>query len=285
MKRTIPVLLVICALHGVAYAQFRSLPAQVGVHNSDGTSIKKGVAVSLIGTVTASGLANVGHPAAADAHPVCVVADSDIAANSDGICYYLGWSPIQVRLASNVAQGDPLRVANTAGEWETAPLGSTNAMLVAATSGTAGTDTTWATPIAASPVMVVAPAGGSAWGITSDPTRTLGTFAVLTDLVVNLVTHGGPCFCTFSGSFRTYPGDSGYIALFADGTEVPGTRRLIGSSLSVLGLTGYSDGAHADSAIGFVSAGAHTFDLRWLSLTGTMRANGTQRGLFCRELN
>lgn len=129
---------------------FTNPQAEQGVYNTDGTTILKGCAVVPSGGLTGRA-ANVSHPSGADAWFVGVAA-ADIPASSGGIAYQSAFSNVQVRLASNVARGDRLRVANAAGEFETAALLSQNVALVALSNGAAGSSTTWAAPIGTRPL-------------------------------------------------------------------------------------------------------------------------------------
>lgn len=274
-------LVAVLLLCGTSRAQYAIPAAQVGVHNSDGTPLLKGCGVVFDGGTTA-GLLNVRHPAGADTRPFVIVG-ADIAAGGNGGGYYVGLTPIQVRLAATVAAERPLRVADGSGAFEQAPYGSTHAVLWTITGGAAGTSTAWAVPIASRSALIANPAYATATGATGSPTRSSATPAVLAEMSAAVTTSGGLLVCDFTGSFELQPGDAGFLALFVDGGEVAGTRRTLSNGLTLLGLGGsvvVPVGLHAQGA---VSAAAHTATVQWAATAGTLRASGVQRRLDCEE--
>lgn len=119
--------------------------AEQAVFNKDATVILKGCAIVPQAGVTTRA-ANVGHPTAADDWFIAV-ANMDIDPDTLGTAFQQPMSNVQVRLASNVARGDKLNIANTIGEFQKAPAMALNAKFVALSAGVAGSDTTWAAPL------------------------------------------------------------------------------------------------------------------------------------------
>lgn len=130
---------------------------------------------------------------------------------------------------------------------------------------------------------------GAAVGSTSSPTTTSGTFATLSEMTVTLTTTGGPVMVSFNGTFSLQSGDDFDISIFVDGSEQAASRRrqqMTGAS-GLLGLLPGSMGGAPGTTEAWVtglSAGSHTFTLRWRANAGTGRAYLTQRQLICREM-
>lgn len=128
----------------------------------------------------------------------------------------------------------------------------------------------------------------SANGTTNAPTTTSGSFVVIPEMTVTLNFQGGTAYVDFSGSFNMQNNDQWNYAIFVDGVEAPGTRRLMHviMSTALLGTTGSFPGI--ESSVSHLatnlSPGSHTFDVRWQVLGGTARANSTNRKIIAMEV-
>lgn len=128
----------------------------------------------------------------------------------------------------------------------------------------------------------------SANGSTNAPTTTSGSFVVIPEMTVTLTFQGGTAFVNFSGSFNIQNNDQWNFAIFVDGVEAPGTRRLMHAIMStaLLGATGQFPGIEASVShlATNLSPGTHTFDVRWAVVGGTARANSTNRKIIAMEV-
>lgn len=122
------------------------------VRRSAAGSIPAGRGVVLTGSFGADGAALIAPPSGADAKISGVTFEIDPDDANVGLMLQVGLSNVQVRLGtSGVSFGDPLRVQDATGVWETAPVGSVNVYYVALQTKAAGT-LCWAAPIASRPV-------------------------------------------------------------------------------------------------------------------------------------
>jgi len=122
------------------------------VRRSTAGAIPAGRGVVLTGSFGADGAALIAPPAGADARISGVTFEQDPDDADVGLMLQAGLSNVQVRLGTaGVSFGDPLRVQDATGVWETAPGGSSNAYYYALQTKAAGT-LCWAAPIASRPV-------------------------------------------------------------------------------------------------------------------------------------
>lgn len=132
------------------------------------------------------------------------------------------------------------------------------------------------------------PASASANGSTSAPTTTSGSFVVIPEMTVTMIVTFGTVSVQFSGCFNLQHNDNWAYAVFVDGVEAAGARRNMNLVMSIGALvtTGSIPGMEASVhhlATG-LSAGSHTFDVRWIVTGGTARAVGTQRKIVATEV-
>lgn len=125
-------------------------------------------------------------------------------------------------------------------------------------------------------------------GTTSSPTTTSGTPAVIPQMTVTLTTQGRHVFVSFSGSFNLQHNDSFDLQVYQDGVAVAGTLRRVNfiASTGALVSTGSIPGFPVAlvTLIPLVSAGSHTFDVRWSVAGGTARARLAERRLTVHEV-
>lgn len=111
---------------------------------------------------------------------------------------------------------------------------------------------------------------------TSAPTTASATPAVIPEMTITCTTVGGEVVVLYSMGLNVLDGDAGEIQLYVDGSPVASTLRTIsfdvvaGSNNSAPGFTALVTG---------LSVGAHTFEAQWRATAGSLRANGTQRGM------
>jgi hypothetical protein len=122
-------------------------------------------------------------------------------------------------------------------------------------------------------------------GATSDPSTSSATFAVLAEMTEQIQVLGGVVEVGFDGSFSLPGGSAGEIQIHVDGDPY-GTPRPISYASSQGALdpapsvvVAVSVGAH----VAGLSAGSHTFDLRWRATAGAVTAVGVGRELRVRE--
>ena len=115
-------------------------------------------------------------------------------------------------------------------------------------------------------------------GSTSGPTTTSGTFSLLPEMTITANTNGGDVLLMFQGAFNLQINDDLIISPFVDSVEISTTHRIrlaiVAGILSSVEVT--MVGSINVLATG-LSAGSHTFDIRWLASGGTARAYLTQR--------
>lgn len=122
------------------------------VRRSTAGSIPAGRGVVLTGSFGADGAALIAPPAGADARISGVTFETDPDDTNVGLMLQAGLSNVQVRLGTaGVSFGDPLRLQDATGVWETAPGGSVNAYYYALQTKAAGT-LCWAAPLGSRPV-------------------------------------------------------------------------------------------------------------------------------------
>lgn len=122
-------------------------------------------------------------------------------------------------------------------------------------------------------------------GSTSAPTTSSATFVVIPQMTLTMILAGGDVLIHFTGSFSCQEGDTLQIALFVDGVQAAGTLRQL--SFNVTGLLGVGGTAGLTGAVQFIATGltgSHTFDCRWLAVSGTARAITTDRKISATEL-
>jgi hypothetical protein len=132
------------------------------------------------------------------------------------------------------------------------------------------------------------PAMASANGSTSAPTTTSGSFVVIPEMTVTLTIPAGSVKVDFSGCFNMQHNDNWAYAMFVDGVEASGTRRNMQLVMSTGALVSVGDHPAMEASTHHLatglSAGSHTFDVRWFVTGGAARAVGTQRKLIAIEV-
>lgn len=133
--------------------------------------------------------------------------------------------------------------------------------------------------IALASVLLTKPSGEVA-GSTSDPTTASGSFSVIPDMSLSLVTTGNNVLVQFSSSFNVNAADSFDFSIFVDGVEHMNARRHAQCATAISGLP-----SSTQALITSLGAGSHTFDVRWKANAGSARALGVLRSLVVAELS
>lgn len=136
-------------------------------------------------------------------------------------------------------------------------------------------------------IVFAAPLVATAIGTTVNPTRTLGSFAVVPQMTVTIVSPSAVAVrVTFECTFSLLNNDDFDFAIFVDGVQQTPPHNLeFHATTGILGLVpGAIDGV-IGSAQARVSAlaGSHTYDVRWRANAGTARAVGTERRILAVE--
>lgn len=107
-------------------------------------------------------------------------------------------------------------------------------------------------------------------------------------MTLTIATTGGDVLVHFSGSFSLNSSDSFDVAIFADGSEVTGSRRHVEQVSAIIALItlGTIPGfpVSTTALVTSVSSASHTYDARWSTTAGTARAITTQRNLSALEI-
>lgn len=187
--------------------------------------------------------------------------------------------PVQINLSSGVTKGDNLSPDGTGKYKKRTPADTLCGQ--ALLNGASGSLTS------AFFFPTIATSSQTATGSTAAPTRNVTTFAVMPEMSVQLITHGGDVRIDFNGSFNFVSLDNWDYALFVDDVEYTGSRRTVGfTSASILGIVlGTLDGIiqNLNLTITNLSAGSHKFEIQWKANAGSARALGIQRRLECKE--
>ncbi len=133
----------------------------------------------------------------------------------------------------------------------------------------------------------VTPSFALATASTANPTAPNGSWVLLAEMTLAVVSRGLPFVASFSGSFQSVAtlsvGDSCEAALFIDGVEVSSTTReaSIGSGLAFSMVTTLAF-EHRVS----LADGNYTFEVKFRrpGSTGTAKARGILRSLSVREV-
>lgn len=131
-------------------------------------------------------------------------------------------------------------------------------------------------------------ARATASGSTSNPSSSSAGFVLIPEMTVTLITSGGDLRLDFDATLNIQQlADDLNYALFLDGAELAGTRRELTCGLSVtLGILTINSKAPCSvhCLVQGVAAGSHTVEARWAAVSGTARANGTQRKITAIEV-
>lgn len=272
---------------------FTNPNAAIGVYNTDPTTILAGCGLIAVGG-NFFGFLNVGHVLSSDC-PIYGVADTNIPTVTTANMFHNSYSDVQVRLASNVVVGDLLNIANTTGEFQKAPSTAKNIIYMSLENGTAG-NLCWASPVGAAPAPSLLVPGtpvdtgssnsagsGTAYAlanhvhrdvvlqtaegrVTTNATTTSNTLVDLTGATVTITTQAGSKVLvqvSYSTSTTSVLGATTTLVLDIDGVTELGSASsftLLASSTQGGGFTKLKTG---------LSAGSHTFKLKWATSAST----------------
>lgn len=184
----------------------------------------------------------------------------------------VGMSNIRVKIgAVGVSIGDKLDIQDSTGVWKKASVDAARVYYVALESASAGS-LCWATPIAG---CVIPPTGVvnkilqiAASRVTSDQSTASASLVDLTGAGVTITTTAGSKIkvdSSFSFSNTSALGSTTTLVLDVDGSTDSGAGQ------TTPGLTGAIQVGGINRLITGLSAGSHTFKLRWSTTAGSTR--------------
>lgn len=237
--------------------------AVTGIYNTDATAINPGCGVIPSGGET-SGAANVKHPTVVDCW-VFGVTDYICNASDYGNAIQTSFSPCQLKTTTAVSYGDKLNIANLAGEFQKAPSSAQNVQYVAIESASANSFV-WASPYSTS-AAIPSPIGQTLEGrVTTNISTTSTTLVDMTGASVTMsISAGSKVFieASYSTSTASVLGATTTLVLDIDGATDEGSA----SSFTLL-ANSTQGGAFTRLKTG-LSAGSHTFKLKWATSTST----------------
>lgn len=124
-------------------------------------------------------------------------------------------------------------------------------------------------------------------GSTNPASSTNASFVVVPEMTTSLSISTGRAQLVFSGTFDVRDGDSFDLALFVDGAEQSGSRRRVeyqsAQLISIVPGRIPADTLSLTWGATGLSAGSHTFSVRWARVGGTARCVGVMRSLEVNE--
>ncbi len=231
-----------------------------------------GCGVNLSGTYSADNFPLVDFPTVPDGLASGVIYEIAPTDSTVGSMVQVGLSNVQIRIGSvGVTAGDKIDLQDNTGVWRKAPMDAVRVYYVALESASAGA-LCWATPIAGCvipPTNVINKTLQIVTArVTSDQTTTSSTLVDLTGPSITITIASGSKVkidTSFSLSNTSALGSTANIVLDVDGSTDTGAGQ------TTPGLTGALQTGSINRLITGLSAGSHTFKLRWNTTAGTAR--------------